>query len=143
MGGYHKAWRECGGFDGFDDVLRGVIYQAGLDPLILILWYFVSYAHFVAVPHAASVCEVEHFAKVYVKIGFAYYASVTIVIFLPKVFAIILACGGAVHANGLYGIEVTEILKPLLKMLICFFRIAVADAHILIVIPYLMPHSCY
>ena len=102
MEGEHYPGGEIACFNGHDDVGGGVVAaaqeigigdRAGGHSL-------VAEAHFVAVPAAAGVGEVEGFVEIDVEIGLRGDAQRAVIVFFPDGAAVPFAQGAAVHADG-------------------------------------------
>jgi len=134
VGGDHDAGRQLVFSDRLDQLLRRMPGKARLRPFVLILRDLIPYAHFVSVPATPCVREVEHLTEIGIQIGFAQDAERFITIVLPKILAIPLAGRCPVHAYRLYRVELAEVLEPGLKMTPGLLDVAVAEAHILVVV---------
>ncbi len=80
-----------------------------LVPLFL-LRDFITYGDFVSIPPSSGVGEVESCIEVLVEVRFVVDSVVVVVVCFPEVSSVVLAGRCSVHADAVYGVELSEVL---------------------------------
>ena len=91
MGGHHHMSWQKPLFDSLYQFGRGVPGKPCCRPFVLKFRYLVATGNLIPVPTATGVCQIEHIAKVGIKIRFTDKTQFLIIIRLPKILVIVLA----------------------------------------------------